>query len=79
MSRLDEPTDPAFVAEIARMVIDSHERGQRCQRCASGGCDQLDWARLMARQMAELSGERRAAVADGSSGGIPTAGSNKGA
>jgi len=62
---MDEPTDPAFVAHIARQVIDSHERGWRCQRCTDTGCTEPGWAQMMLRQMAELSGEQRAAVADG--------------
>ena len=44
MSRIDEPTDPAFVVFVARMTIDSHHAGKRCQCCTADGCEQLAWA-----------------------------------
>ncbi|MEV1315391.1 hypothetical protein AB0J14_04820 [Micromonospora arborensis] len=78
MSRIDTPTDPAFVKQIARQVISSHERGDRCQRCTESGCDQLDWAQMMLRDLAAATGERRAAIADGRPAD-PTAGEVRGA
>ncbi|MFG2046116.1 hypothetical protein ACGFIW_01630 [Micromonospora sp. NPDC048935] len=66
MSRMDEPTTPAFVSQIAQQVIGSHEQGQQCQRCTDAGCDQVDWARMMLRDLAAATtAEQRLAIADG--------------
>ncbi|MGS2615118.1 hypothetical protein ACVCAH_11425 [Micromonospora sp. LZ34] len=44
------------------MVIDSHDRGHRCQRCTDSGCDQLPWAAGMLRDMELIVARRRAAA-----------------
>ncbi|HEY9414422.1 MAG TPA: hypothetical protein VIQ30_06675 [Pseudonocardia sp.] len=45
MSRIDEPVDRASVLFSARLTVDSHNAGRRCQCCTDDGCRQLDWAR----------------------------------
>ncbi|MEV0214313.1 hypothetical protein [Micromonospora sp. NPDC050695] len=78
MSRLDEPTDPAFVAHIARQVIASHKQGHRCQRCTDEGCTEPGWADSMLRRLAAAPAAQRAAIADGRPVD-PTAGEVEGA
>ena len=45
MSRIEERIDVPFVVEVARMTIDSHDAGRRCQCCTDDGCEQDAWAR----------------------------------
>lgn len=60
---MGEPTDPALIDRIARLVLDSHDRGLRCQRCTDVGCGEPDWARLMLRQVAVVVARRQAEAA----------------